>query len=615
MIDFPARRSRKQESEALPSLRERLRALRLVPRFLAMVWRTKPAYGFVILLARVLSAFGPLALLWVAKLIIDGVLANIGAQAPDWGYLLGLVAVELGIAIALDLLARVSSVFEGLLGDLFSNQMSVTIMRHASRLDLEHFEDPDFYDRLQRARRHTAGRIGLLGMLLGMGQQLLTAVSLLGALLAYNVWLLLILVLAVLPAFLGETHFAGRAYSLFFRWTPERRELDYLRYVAASDATAKEVKLFGLSDFFIHRYADLAQRYYGANRQLAIKRAASGAVFTAFSTVAYYGAVAFIVAQAVAGAVTVGTLTFLIGAFERSRGLIAGVLLQSAHVYEEGLFLRDLFGFLEMRPRTDSPPRPRPVPRPIREGFVFEDVGFRYPGREEWALRHVSFALRPSERIALVGENGAGKTTLVKLLTRLYDPTEGRILLDGVDLREYDVDALRAEVGVIFQDFVRYDLVARENIGVGRIDALGDDARIQDAAAKSLAAQVLAGLEKGLEHMLGRRFDGGANLSGGEWQKIALARAYMRDAQVLVLDEPTASLDARAEYQVFQRFSELTAGRMAVLISHRFSTVRMADRILVLGGGEVLEDGTHEQLVAAGGRYAELFSLQARGYR
>jgi ATP-binding cassette subfamily B protein len=615
MIDFAHRRPHKQQGEELPPFRERIKALRLVPRFLAMVWRTKPAYGLVILAVRVISAFGPLALLWVGKLLIDGVLANIGSPDPDWEYLIGLVALELGIAFVLDVLARVSSVFEGLLGDLFANEMSVTIMRHASRLDLEHFEDPDFYDRLQRARRHTAGRIGLLGMLLHIGQQLLTALSLLGALVAYNAWLLAILVLAVLPAFLGETHFAGKAYSLFFRWTPERRELDYLRYVAASDATAKEIKLFGLSDFFIRRYADLSQRFYAANRQLAIKRAASGGVFTALSSLAYYGAVAFIVVQAVLGAVTVGTLTFLIGAFERSRGLVSSVLLQSAHVYEEGLFLRDLFGFLEMQPRTQSPQSPRPVPRPIREGFVFEDVGFRYPGREEWALRHVSFSLHPSERIALVGENGAGKTTLVKLLTRLYDPTEGRILLDGIDLREYDLDGLRAEVGVIFQDFVRYDLVARENIGVGRIEAIDDSARIEDAAAKSLAAQVLAGLEKGMEHMLGRRFEGGANLSGGEWQKIALARAYMRDAQVLVLDEPTAALDARAEYHVFQRFSELTAGRMAVLISHRFSTVRMADRILVLVGGEVHEDGTHEELVAAGGRYAELFSLQAAGYR
>jgi len=613
MAESPHRRM--QSDEALPPLGERLRALRLVPRFLRMVWRTRPAYGVAIVALRVLASLGPLALLWIGKLIIDGVLANIGAPDPDWNTLLGLVALELAIAVVLDALGRASSLLEGLLGDLFANEMSVTIMRHAAVLDLEHFEDPEFYDRLQRARRHTVGRVALLGMLLQVGQQLLTALSLLGALAAYNLWLLAILVLSVLPAFLGETHFAGRAYSLFFRWTPERRELDYLRYVAASDATAKEIKLFGLSDFFIRRYATVAERYYLANRDVAVKRAVSGGLFTALSTVAYYGAVAFIVVQAVLAVITVGTLTFLVGAFERSRSLISSMLLQSANVYQEGLFLRDLFGFLELQPRTRSPERPLPLPRPIRDGFAFEDVGFRYPGRPDWALRHVTFTLRPGERIALVGENGAGKTTLVKLLTRLYDPSEGRILLDGVDLREYDIDALRSEVGVIFQDFVRYDLVARENIGVGRIEALGDEVRIADAASKSLAAQVVAGLEGGMGHMLGRRFEGGANLSGGEWQKIALGRAYMRDAQVLILDEPTAALDARAEYQVFQRFSELTSGRMAVLISHRFSTVRMADRILVLEGGRVLEDGSHESLLAADGRYAELFGLQAAGYR
>jgi ATP-binding cassette subfamily B protein len=612
MIDFAHRRPQKRD-QSVPPLRERVRALRLVPRFLAMVWRAKPAYGVVIFGVRIVSAFGPLALLLIGKMIIDGVLANIGAPAPDWGYLMRLVALELGIALALDVLGRISGVFEGLLGDLFSNDMSVRIMNHAAQLDLEQFEDPDFYDRLQRARRNTG--VGLFGMLLNIGQEMLTALSLLGALIAYNVWLLLILILAVLPSFLNATHFAGKAYSLFYRWTPERRELDYLRYVAASDATAKEVKLFGLSDFFIRRFADLSQRYFAATRQLAIRRAASGAFFTLLSSLAYYGAVAFIVVQTVLGAVTLGALTLLIGAFQRSRSLISGLLLQSARVYEEGLYLRDLFGFLEMQPRTASPENPRPVPRPIREGFVFENVGFRYPGRDDWALRGVSFQLGRGERIALVGENGAGKTTLVKLLTRLYDPSEGRILLDGVDLKEYDLDALRAEVGVIFQDFVRYDLVARENIGVGRIDALEDRSRIAEAAEKSLAHEVVSALDKGMDHMLGRRFEGGANLSGGEWQKIALARAYMRDAQVLVLDEPTASLDARAEYQVFQRFSELTAGRMAVLISHRFSTVRMADRILVLGGGQVLEDGSHDELVQAGGRYAELFSLQAAGYR
>lgn len=599
----------------LPPLRERLHALRLVPRFLGMVWRTSPLYGAGIIAVRGLAAFGPVAMLWVGKLIIDGVVENIGAADPDWNRLLGLVALELTIALVMDGLGRIANLLETLLGDLFGNQMSVLLMRHAATLDLQHFEDPDFYDKLQRARRQTVGRVALLGTLLQIGQQFLTLASLLVALVAYNVWLLVILVVAILPAFLGETHFAGVSYSLFFRWTPERRELDYLRYVAASDATAKEVKLFDLSDHFIRRYSDLADRYYEANRGVALKRAAVGTALAGLSTVAYYGAVAFIVVQAVGAVITIGTLTFLIGSFDRSRGLIQSVLLRGASIYEESLFLKDLFDFLEMRPRVPTPADPVPFPRPIREGFVFKGVGFRYPDSERWALRDVSFRLGPGERIALVGENGAGKTTLVKLLTRLYDPSEGTILLDGHDLRQYDPDELRAAVGVIFQDFVRYDMRVRENIAVGRIEARDDEARIMESARKSLAMDVAERLAGGLDQMLGRRFEGGANLSGGEWQKVALARAYMRDAQLLVLDEPTAALDARAEFQVFERFSELTAGRMAVLISHRFSTVRMADRILVLGDGRIIEDGSHEELLALGGQYAELFTLQAAGYR
>jgi len=608
------RRPPRSRSE-LPPLRERLRTLRLVPRFLGMVWRTHPGYGAGILVVRGLASLGPVAMLWVGKLIVDGVVENLGAPDPAWGYLMGLVALELGLALLLEVLGRAANLLETLLGDKFGNEMSVLLMRHAATLDLQHFEDPDFYDKLQRARRQTGGRVALLGTLLQLAQQLLTLASLLVALVAFNAWLLVILVVAILPAFLGETHFAGVSYSLFFRWTPERRELDYLRYVAASDATAKEVKLFDLSDHFVRRYSELADRYYDANREVAVRRAAVGTALSGLSTAAYYGAVAFIVVQAVLALITIGTLTFLIGSFDRSRSLIQSVLLRGASIYEESLFLKDLFDFLEMCPRIPAPANPVPFPHPVREGFRFEGVGFRYPDSERWALREVSFHLAPGERIALVGENGAGKTTLVKLLTRLYDPTEGNIFLDGENLRSFNPEELRAAVGVIFQDFVRYDMIVRENIAVGRIDRREDEARILDSARKSLAMDVAENLAGGLDHMLGRRFEGGANLSGGEWQKVALARAYMRDAELLILDEPTAALDARAEYQVFQRFSELTAGRMAVLISHRFSTVRMADRILVLEGGRVVEDGSHEALLALGGRYAELFRLQAAGYR
>ncbi len=420
---------------------------------------------------------------------------------------------------------------------------------------------------------------------------------------------------AILPSFLGETAYAGIAYSFMFQWTPQRRELDYYRWVASELEPAKEMKLFGLADHFIRRYADLADEYVTENRRVATHRAATGAALTSLSTLAYYGAVGTIVYQTVAGPYGLGDLTFLIGSFQRSRGLIGSVLMAIARSYEAGLHLKDLFDFLEVRPRIVSAPDARPMPARVSEGFTFEGVGFRYPDAERWAVRHVSFRIGPGERIALVGENGAGKTTIVKLLTRLYEPTEGRILLDGIDLEEYDLEGLRRAIGVIFQDFFRYDLKARENIAVGWIEGLDDEPRIVDSAEKSLASEVVAGLDARYDQMLGRRFEGGANLSGGEWQKIALARAYMRDAQLLVLDEPTAALDARAEYEVFQRFSELTAGKMAVLISHRFSTVRMADRILVLEDGRVVEQGTHDELVARAGRYAELFGFQAAGYR
>jgi ATP-binding cassette, subfamily B, bacterial len=606
---------RRLPDEPLPPLRERLQALRLLGPFIRLVWRTQPGYATGIVLLRVVQAFGPVALLWIGKLIIDLVVADLRAGSVVMAPLLWLIGLELAIAIVLDGMQRGSALLESLLGDLFSNRMSVRLMAHAATLDLEHFEDPDFYDHLERARRQTVGRLGLLSQLLGMLQSALTLASLLAALVAFNPWLLLMLVAAVLPSFIGETHYAALGYSLLYQWTPERRQLDYLRYIASSDVTAKEIKLFGLSDFFIRRYEELADAFYQANKRLSIRRAAAGGALTGLSTLAYYGAYAFIVWRTVAGALTVGSLTFLAGSFSRSRDLISRILLGSADLYEQCLFLQDLFTFLEMQPNVVSGPTARSFPRPIRSGFRFEGVGFRYPGSETWALRDVSFQLGSGERIALVGENGAGKTTLVKLLARLYEPTEGRILLDDVDLREYDVAQLRRAIGVIFQDFVRYNLVAGENVGVGRIDAVDDRALIEESARKSLAHDVVNRLERGYDHMLGRMFDGGANLSGGEWQKIALARAYMRDAQVLILDEPTAALDARAEYEVFQRFSELTRDRMAVLISHRFSTVRMADRILVLEGGRLIEQGSHEALLGQGGIYAELFSLQAAGYR
>ncbi|HEY0151216.1 MAG TPA: ABC transporter ATP-binding protein [Longimicrobium sp.] len=608
--------------------------MRNLPPFLRMVWETHRGYTAAIVVLRLLRAFVPLASLWIGKLIIDTVVRSAESGRPEWRAVATLVAMELGVVTLGELLARAGSLLESLLGDLFSNRMSVRLMEHAALLDLQHFEDPTFYDRLERARRHTVGRIALLSQLLGLAQNTLTLVTLIGTLLAFSPLLFVLLVAAVLPSFLGETHFAALGYSLLYSWTPERRKLDYYRLIAASDKTAKEVKLFGLSRYLIDQYRALADDFYLANRSLAIRRGVVGMALSLVSTLGYYAAYATIIYRVVLGRLTIGDLTLLGGTFSHSRTLIQGMLLSTSELYEQALFLEDLFVFLGMRPSIAAPVQPAPFPRPIRDGFEFRDVWFRYPqasgdderatenGDDEagWVLRGISFRVAPGERLALVGENGAGKTTLTKLITRLYDPTRGEILLDGIPLRDYDPAELHANVGVIFQDFVRYDMAAEENIAVGRIALLEADPErsrgaIEDAAHRSLAAEVIEALPERYRTMLGRRFEGGVDLSGGQWQKVALGRAYMRDAQLLILDEPTAALDARAEFVVFERFAELTEGKMAILISHRFSTVRMADRILVLEHGRVLEEGTHESLVAGGGRYAELFALQAAGYR
>ena len=608
------------------SFRERVGALRNLRPFLAMVWAASPSLTAATIVLRLMRALLPVATLYIGKLIIDDVVMLV--QLPDkpttlqqWldsGHLnkLGLLlAAEFAVAVLADVLGRIVTFVDGLLAEQVSTASSVRLMEHAATLDLEDFEDAEFQNQLERARRQTSGRMTLMSQLFSQAQDLVTVASLSAGLIVFAPWLIVLLLVALVPAFLGEAHFNAQSYSLDFGRTPERRELDYVRQTAASAETAKEVKIFGLNDFLIDRYRRLATSFYEGNRRLALRRAGWGALFTTIGTIAYYFAYAYIAWRTLTGEFSVGDLTFLAGSFRRLRTLLESLLSGFSSVAGQALYLDDLFSFFEVQPEIHSPSDPLPFPRPIREGFVFEDVGFIYPGAERWAVRHLSFTLKAGEVVALVGENGAGKTTLVKLLTRLYDPDEGRILLDGRDLRDYGLDELRGSMGVIFQDFVRYNLPAGDNIAVGRIEARGDHERIARAANRSQADELIARLPRGYDQMVGKRFKNGVELSGGEWQKIAIARAYMREAEVLVLDEPTAALDARAEFEVFQRFKELSKGKTAVLISHRFSSVRMADRILVLAEGKVEAQGTHEELVAQEGRYAELFELQAAGYR
>lgn len=594
---------------------ERLRALRNIPPVLHFVWESGPAVVSWSITLRILVAFLPICIGKVAQYIVDGANRVISYHQPLEPHFWYLVGIEGGLAILAGILTRLIDYCDQLLADRYTHHVSVEVMRHAAALDVTVYEDPVFYDRLERARVQATDRLAMIQSMGRLLQQIVTTITFSAALLYYSPWLLLLLIAGVMPAFLGESHFAFLGYAKNFRQTPIRRQMDYLRQVGGSKEASKELKLFGLSNYLTERFRTLATQIYEENVDLARKKLFVGGVLSIIGTLGYYGAYAYVIWKAVHGGYSVGTLTFLTGSIVQASSNIQQVFSTISGIADQALFLTDLLAFLEMKPTVQSKPNALKMPRPVKRGFEFINVSFAYPGAQRRILKNFNFHLAPGERIALIGENGQGKTTIVKLITRLYDPTEGQILLDGVDLREYSVEDLHHEIGVIFQDFMRYEMTARENIAVGRIDAIHTEEEIRYAAEKSLAAGVIHKLAGKYDQMLGRRFEGGVDLSGGEWQKLALARAYLRDAQLLILDEPTAALDARSELEVFERFAELTQGKMALLISHRFSTVRMADRIVVLEGGYLVEEGSHSQLMTLGGRYAEMFEMQAASYR
>jgi ATP-binding cassette, subfamily B, bacterial len=605
----------KREASPAGGWRQRIVALRNVPPTLKIVWQSGPLVVMLGLISRIAASALPLGLLWVTKLIIDNIVRAVSGHAAVPRRFWWLVAIEFGLAVGNSILARFIDFLDSLLADNYTRHVSILVMKHAAELDLQAYEDPVFYDRLERARVQATDRLGMIQSIGRLVQQLITAILMSVSIMAFSPWLMLLLCAGVLPAFVGESHFAFLGYEKNFRQTPMRRQMDYLRQLAGSKEAAKELKLFGLSGFLAARFTSLANKVYDEDVALSRRRFALGSVLSMLGTMGYYSAYVFVIWRTLLGAITIGSLTFLAGAIQQASLNIQQVFSTLAGIADQALFLTDLLAFFEMQPAIRSRPNARPIPRPIRWGIEFRKVSFRYPGTERFVLRGLDLTLDVGERLALIGENGQGKTTIVKLITRLYDPTEGQILLDGIDLREFRLEDLYSELGVIFQDFMRYEMTARENLAVGRIGELGNTALLEDAAEKSQADEVIARLPRAYDQMLGRRFEGGVDLSGGEWQKLALARAYLRDAQILILDEPTAALDARSEFEVFRRFAELTEGKTALFISHRFSTVRMADRIVVLEGGAVAEQGTHQQLVSRGGLYAEMFAMQAASYR
>lgn len=608
-----ARRQPKSLNDQKIGLKSSLDSLFLIPRFFKEIWRTNKSLFLTSALCRIVAALLPVAILWVGKLIFDAIIQITTHGEKDYSELWQSVVIEFILVVLSDLVGRAISLTDGILGDQYNINSSIKIIRKTNEIDISLLENSEFYDKLDRARTQTAGRVDLMSNVLGQAQTTISIFSLVVGLIYFEPYLIILLVLSIFPSFINEVRFSQQQYSLARSWTSERRELDYLRFIGANDKTAKEIKLFGLTSFLVERFETLATRYFKLNKSLVVKRSSYGFLFNVLGSISYYAAYVFIIYKVLSGGISLGELTFLSGSFNRLMSSLRDFFSKFTRISESALYLKDYFDFIDISTEYKSK-NEVPMPEKIKIGFEFKNVYFAYPESDNQILNDVSFTIKAGDKIAFVGQNGAGKTTLTKLLLRFYEPTSGEILLDGININQYNKANYQEYFGVLFQDFFRYEFSVKENIAIGKIDEINNNERILKAAELSLADEVVAELKYGYEQQLGKRFAKGQELSGGQWQKIALGRAYMKNAEVMILDEPTSALDAKAESEVFERFIGLIKDKTSVIISHRFSTVRQADRIVVLQEGKILESGTHQELMKNNQLYAQLFTLQAEGY-
>ena len=595
-------------------LKDSFNSLTYIPRFFKEIWQTDKKLFLISAFCRLIAALLPVVILWVGKIIIDEIIRITSQGEKDFSELWKYVLIEFILVVLSDLVSRAISLTDGILGDKYNINTSVKIIQKTNEIDISLLENSEFYDKLERARTQTMGRVDLMSNVLGQAQTTISILTLVAGLIYFEPYLIILLVLSIIPSFINEVRFSQQQYSLARSWTAERRELDYLRFIGANDKTAKEIKLFGLTDFIVNRFQNLATKYFHLNKTLVVKRSSYGFLFNVLGSISYYAAYVFIIYRVLSGVITLGELTFLSGSFNRLMKSLQDFFSKFTRISESSLYLKDYFDFIDISV-VPIAKEDVPLPKVIQKGFEFKNVYFGYPESENQILKDVNFSIKAGEKVAFVGQNGAGKTTLTKLLLRFYEPTSGEILLDGININRYNKNEYQAYFGVLFQDFFRYEFTVKENIAIGKIDEIENQERIEKAAELSLADEVVSDLTLGYEQQLGKRFVKGQELSGGQWQKIALARAYMKNAYVMILDEPTSALDAKAESEVFERFIHLIKNKTSVIISHRFSTVRQADRIIVLQEGKILESGTHEQLMENNKLYAQLFNLQAEGYQ